>query len=217
MRLLLIEDDEILGDGIVAGMKEFSYTTDWLKDGSHVDSAVSSTEYDAIILDLNLPGQSGLTILVKIRNAGKTTPVLILTARDSLDDKVKGLDLGADDYMVKPFDLDELAARLRALIRRDHGRSHPILKHNDIEMDVAGHKVVRDEKNIELSAREFSLLQLLMENAGKVLSKRKIEDNIYAWGEEIESNSVEVHIHNLRKKIGTDVITTIRGVGYVIK
>jgi two-component system, OmpR family, response regulator QseB len=217
MRLLLIEDDEILGDGIVAGLKEFTFTTDWLKDGKHVDSAIAGTEYDAIILDLNLPGESGLTLLVKIRNTGKTTPVLILTARDTLEDKVKGLDLGADDYMIKPFDLDELAARLRALIRRDHGRTHPLLKYNDIEMDIARHQITKNQEVIELSAREFSLLQLLLENSGKVLSKRKIEDTIYAWGEEIESNSVEVHIHNLRKKIGADAIKTIRGVGYVIK
>ena len=217
MRLLLIEDDEILGDGIVAGLKEFSYTTDWLKDGRLMESALKTTEYDAIILDLNLPGESGSTLLVKLRNSGKTLPVLILTARDTLNDKIKGLDLGADDYMGKPFDLDELAARLRALIRRDHGRTHPLLKHNDIEMDLARHRVSKNEETIELSAREFSLFQLLLENSGKVLSKRKIEDNIYAWGEEIESNSVEVHIHNLRKKIGADVITTIRGVGYVIK
>jgi len=217
MRLLLIEDDEILGDGIVAGLKEFSYTMDWLIDGKHIESALASTEYDAIILDLNLPGESGLSLLVKLRNKGMTLPVLILTARDTLDDKVKGLDLGADDYMIKPFDLDELAARLRALIRRDHGRTHPLLKHNDIEMDLASHHVNRGQDTIELSAREFSLLQLLLENSGKVMSKRKIEDNIYAWGEEIESNSVEVHIHNIRKKIGPDVIKTIRGVGYVIK
>ena len=217
MRLLLIEDDEVLGDGIVAGLKEFSYITDWLRDGRHMESAIASTEYDAIILDLGLPVESGLTLLVKLRETGKTLPVLILTARDTLDDKVKGLDLGADDYMIKPFDLDELAARLRALIRRDHGRTHPLLKHNDIEMDLASHHVNRGQDTIELSAREFSLLQLLLENSGKVMSKRKIEDNIYAWGEEIESNSVEVHIHNIRKKIGPDVIKTIRGVGYVIK
>lgn len=217
MRILLVEDDEILGDGIVAGLKEFSYTTDWLKDGKQVDSAISATEYDAIILDLNLPGESGLAILVKLRNAGMNTPVLILTARDTLEDKVKGLDLGADDYMIKPFDLDELAARLRALIRRDHGRTHPVLKYNNIEMDIARHIVIKGDEIIELSAKEFSLLQFLLENSGKVLSKRKIEDNIYAWGEEIESNSVEVHIHNLRKKIGPDVIKTIRGVGYVIR
>lgn len=217
MRILLIEDDEILGDGIVAGLKEFSYTTDWYRDGKQVDTALKTTDYDAIILDLNLPGESGLTILVKLRNTGETTPVLILTARDTLEDKVKGLDLGADDYMIKPFDLDELAARLRALIRRDHGRTHPVLKHNDLEMDIARHLVIKANNTIELSAREFSLLQLLMENAGKVLSKRKIEDSIYAWGEEIESNSVEVHIHNLRKKIGPDIIKTIRGVGYVIR
>lgn len=217
MRLLLIEDDEILGDGIVAGLKEFSYTTDWLKDGKQMDATMATMEYDALILDLGLPGESGLSLLARIRNSGKTLPVLILTARDMLDDKVRGLDQGADDYLIKPFDLDELAARLRALIRRHHGRPHPLLRHNDLEMDLAKHCVTRNQTVIELTAREFALLQLLLENAGKVLSKRKIEDSIYAWGEEIESNSVEVHIHNLRKKIGADTIKTIRGVGYVIK
>ena len=217
MRLLLIEDDEILGDGIVAGLKEFSYITDWLRDGRQMESAIASTEYDAIILDLGLPGESGLTLLVKLRKMGKNLPVLILTARDTIDDKVKGLDLGADDYMIKPFDLDELAARLRALIRRDHGRTSPLLKHNDLEMNPAEHSVVKGNTTIELSAKEFSLLHLLMENSGKALSKRKIEDNIYAWSEEIESNAIEVHIHNIRKKIGPDIIKTIRDVGYIIK
>ena len=217
MRLLLIEDDEILGDGIVAGLKEFSYITDWLRDGRQMESAIASTEYDAIILDLGLPVESGLTLLVKLRKMGKNLPVLILTARDTIDDKVKGLDLGADDYMIKPFDLDELAARLRALIRRDHGRTSPLLKHNDLEMNPAEHSVVKGNTTIELSAKEFSLLQLLMENSGKALSKRKIEDNIYAWSEEIESNAIEVHIHNIRKKIGPDIIKTIRDVGYIIK
>ena len=217
MRLLLVEDDEILGDGIVVGLKELLYSIDWIKDGSQLESALSCAEYDAIILDLVLPGESGLDLLKKLRNSGKTIPVLILTARDTLKDKITGLDHGADDYMVKPFDLDELAARLRALIRRDHGRSHPLLKHQDLVMDVAKHTVTKGQLNIELSAREFSLLQLLMENAGKVLSRPKIEDNLYSWGEEIESNTVEVHVHNLRKKIGMETIKTIRGVGYVIK
>lgn len=217
MRLLLIEDDEILGDGIVAGLKEFSYIVDWLKDGRHMWPAVESTEYDAIILDLNLPGESGLTLLGKLRDSGKTIPVLILTAKDTLDDKIKGLDQGADDYMIKPFDLDELTARLRALMRREHGRASPLLKHKDLEINLAEHSVIKGNITIELSAREFSLLQLLMENTGRALSKRKIEDNIYAWGEEIESNAVEVHIHNIRKKVGADFIKTIRGVGYIIK
>ncbi len=217
MRLLLVEDDEILGDGISAGLKEFAYTLDWIRDGNHFQDALSTTSYDAIILDLNLPGISGLQLLKKIRESGDKTPVLILTARDLVEDKIQGLDVGADDYMVKPFDLNELAARLRALIRRDHGRSNPVIQVGGLEMDVARHQVRQANVPVELSAREFSLLHLLLENAGKVLSKRKIEEKMYAWGEEIESNTVEVHIHNLRKKIGQDVIKTIRGVGYVIK
>jgi len=217
MRLLLIEDDEILGDGIAEGLGEFAYTVDWIKDSTQFESAISTTCYDAIILDWNLPGESGLTLLRHYRDSGKTLPVLMLTARDTLEDKVKGLDQGADDYLVKPFDLDELAARIRALIRRDHGRSHPLLTSADITMDIARHEVTKAGEPVTLSLREFSLLQLLLENAGKVLSKSRIEDSLYAWGNEIESNTIEVHIHNLRKKIGVDTIKTIRGVGYVIR
>lgn len=217
MRILLVEDDEILGDGIVAGLREFSFSIDWIKTGKHLHSALLSTDYDVLLLDLNLPGESGLDLLRELRNSGKGLPVLILTARDTVEDRVKGLDLGADDYLIKPFDLDELAARIRALIRRNHGRSTPLLKAGDIEMDVARHTVTRGGISLDLSAREFSILHLLLESAGKVMSKRKIEDSLYAWGEEIESNTIEVHIHNLRKKLGQDTIKTIRGVGYVIR
>ena len=217
MRILLVEDDEILGDGIVAGLREFSYASDWIRTGKEFESALLATEYDLIILDLNLPDGAGLKLLEDFRDSGKTTPVLILTAYDSREDKVRGLDHGADDYMVKPFDLDELAARIRALIRRSHGRAHPLLQHGSLVMDTAQHLVTVNGINTDLSVREFTLLQMLLENAGRVLSRNKIEEKIYAWGEEIESNAVEVHIHNLRKKLGVDVIKTIRGVGYVIR
>lgn len=217
MRLLIVEDDEILGDGIAEGLREYGYTVDWIKDGNQFDSAISANKYDAIILDWNLPGEPGLKLLRQNRDAGGTVPILMLTARDTLEDRITGLDQGADDYLVKPFDLDELAARLRALIRRDHGRSHPLLTHGDISMDIARHEVTKSGEPVSLSLREFSLLQLLLENIGKVLSRSRIEDSLYAWGEEIESNSIEVHIHNLRKKIGADTIKTIRGVGYVIR
>ena len=217
MRLLLVEDDEILGDGIAEGLREFAYTVDWIKDGNQFDSAISTASYDAVILDWNLPGESGLTLLRRYRHTGKTLPVLMLTARDTLEDRIRGLDHGADDYLIKPFDLDELAARIRALIRRDHGRAHPLLTSGDIIMDVARHEVTKAGEPVTLALREFTLLQLLLENSGKVLSKSRIEDSLYAWGEEIESNSIEVHIHNLRKKIGADTIKTVRGVGYVIR
>jgi len=217
MRLLLVEDDEILGDGIAEGLREFAYTVDWIKDGNQFDSAISTASYDAVILDWNLPGESGLTLLRRYRHTGKTLPVLMLTARDTLEDRIRGLDHGADDYLIKPFDLDELAARIRALIRRDHGRAHPLLTSSDIIMDVARHEVTKAGEPVTLALREFTLLQLLLENSGKVLSKSRIEDSLYAWGEEIESNSIEVHIHNLRKKIGADTIKTVRGVGYVIR
>lgn len=217
MRILLVEDDEILGDGIVAGLKEFSYAADWIRRGHEFTAVMMATDYDLIILDLNLPDGSGLKLLDDLRNSGKTTPVLILTAYDSRDDKVRGLDHGADDYMVKPFDLDELAARIRALIRRSHGRAHPLIQHGGLAMDTAQHTVTVNGAGVDLSVREFTLLRILMEHAGRVLSRHKIEESIYAWGEEIESNTVEVHIHNLRKKLGVDVIKTIRGVGYVIR
>lgn len=217
MRLLLVEDDEILGDGIAEGLREYAYTVDWIKDGNQFDSAVSANKYDAIILDWNLPGEPGLNLLRKNRDGGGTVPILMLTARDTLEDRITGLDQGADDYLVKPFDLDELAARIRALIRRDHGRTHPLLQYGNISMDIARHEVTKSGEPVSLSLREFSLLQLLLENVGKVLSRSRIEDSLYAWGEEIESNSIEVHIHNLRKKIGADTIKTIRGVGYVIR
>ena len=217
MRILLVEDDDILGDGIVTGLREFSFATDWVRNGRDFESAMLATEYDLIILDLNLPDGTGLKHLEYLRNSGKTIPVLILTAYDSQEDKVRGLDQGADDYMVKPFDLEELAARIRALIRRHHCRVHPQLKHGDLVMDLAKHTVTINTADVELSPREFTLLHFLLENAGRVLSRNKIEEKIYAWGEEIESNTVEVHIHNLRKKIGAEIIKTIRGVGYVIK
>ena len=217
MRLLLVEDDDILGDGIVTGLREFSFSPDWVRNSSDFESALLSTEYDLIILDLNLPDGSGLKLLDKLRNSGKTIPVLILTAYDSMEDKIRGLDHGADDYMVKPFDLEELAARIRALIRRNHGRAHPLLNQGDLVMDLAQHTVSINKSDVPLTPREFTLLHLLLENAGRVLSRSRIEEKIYAWGDEIESNTVEVHIHNLRKKIGVDMIKTIRGVGYVIK
>lgn len=217
MRLLLIEDDEILGDGIMSGLREFGYSVDWVGNLSQARSALMTVDYDAMVLDLNLPDGSGLELLKELRNDNRLLPVMILTARDTVEDKINGLDTGADDYLIKPFDLDEMAARLRALIRRNHGRVHPLLKHNNIVMDVAAHQVSVNDTPLELSAREFSLLQLLMENSGKVMSKTRIEDKIYSWDDEIESNSIEVHIHNLRKKLGMDSIKTIRGVGYVIK
>ena len=177
---------------------------------------MSCERYDAAILDINLPRQSGLEILAKRRSAGDNTPVLLLTARDTVNDRVSGLDCGADDYLVKPFALAELCARLRALTRRQSGRCTPIIIHGQLQLDPAAREVRREQQLVALSPREFSLLELLLEHRGHVLSKTQLESALYGWGEEVESNSVEVHIHHLRKKLGSELIRTMRGVGYMI-
>ncbi|MFO1384965.1 MAG: winged helix-turn-helix domain-containing protein [Chitinivorax sp.] len=216
MRILLVEDDDLLGDGVEAGLKQAGYTVDWVRDGKAGELAMSCERYDAAILDINLPRQSGLEILAKRRSAGDNTPVLLLTARDTVNDRVSGLDCGADDYLVKPFALAELCARLRALTRRQSGRSTPIISHGQLQLDPAAREVRRDQQPVALSPREFSLLELLLEHRGHVLSKTQLESALYGWGEEVESNSVEVHIHHLRKKLGSELIRTMRGVGYMI-
>lgn len=216
MRILLVEDDDLLGDGVEAGLKQAGYTVDWVRDGKAGELAMTSESYDAAILDINLPRQSGLDILNKRRGAGDDTPVLLLTARDTINDRVSGLDCGADDYLVKPFALAELCARLRALTRRHAGRSTPAIAHGSLQLDPAAREVRVDGNIIALSPREFTLLELLLTHRGQVLSKAQLESALYGWGEEVESNSVEVHIHHLRKKLGTELIRTMRGVGYMI-
>lgn len=215
MRLLLVEDDHTLGDGITKWLAESGYATDWLQNGNQAQSALLTQEYDCVILDINLPGISGLQILRNMRKLKNETPVLLLTARDMISDRVKGLDSGADDYLTKPFDLDEFSARIRALLRRNTGRLDPVLKHRGISIDLASRTVRKSGQVIELSVREFSLLQLLVENPGKVFSKSRIEESLYSWRDDVSSNAVEVHIHHLRKKLGNDLIRTIRGVGYI--
>ena len=216
MRLLLVEDDTLLGDAIRAGLIHEGYSVDWLTDGAQADAALRTEPYDLMVLDLNLPRQSGLEVLAKLRDRGSELPVLILTARDTVDDRVKGLDSGADDYMIKPFDLDELAARLRALLRRHHGRASNLLEHGEIALDPASHQVTRGGKAVEISPREFAVLQMLLENCGKVMSRARLEEGLYSWDNDVESNAIEVYIHHLRKKLGTELIRTIRGVGYII-
>jgi len=216
MRLLLVEDDTLLGDGIVAGLSQDGYTVDWFTDGNDAEAALASEAYELLVLDINLPGQSGLSVLRKLRAAGSDLAVLVLTARDTVADRVAGLDAGADDYLVKPFDLDELEARLRALLRRRHGRSDPVLTHRSICLDPASHSVTLEGKPVILPKREFSLIRLLLENEGRVLSRQRIEENIYGWNDDVESNAIEVHISHLRKKFGADLIRTLRGVGYTI-
>jgi len=215
MRLLLVEDDELLGDGVKAGLSQFGYTIDWLKDGKSARLALQSESFDLIILDLSLPGMSGLSVLQHARNEGCTTPVIILTARETIEDRVKGLDSGADDYLTKPFDLDELTARIRALIRRTTGRAESVINYRGIVLDPAAHSVTVNGEEINFPRREFALLQKLLENSGNVLSREQLMQSVYGWEEDVDSNALEVHVHNLRKKLNGTFIRTIRGVGYM--
>lgn len=217
MRILLVEDDELLGDGLAAGLRHCGYNVDWLRDGEQARSALATEDYAALVLDLGLPRLDGMSLLRGLRAAGNAIPVLILTARDSTWDKVDGLDGGADDYLVKPVDLDELAARLRALTRRASGQSSPLLHASEVELDPAARRVRLRGEPVELSAREFAILEQLMRNAGRMISRAQLESALYGWGEGIESNAVEVHIHHLRRKLGADLIRTVRGVGYLLE
>ena len=216
MRILLVEDDPQLGDGLTIGLRQAGFAVDWVKDGNSADHALQSETFDLIVLDLGLPRLSGMEVLSRARSRRQTLPVLILTARDATGDKVSGLDAGADDYLVKPVDLDELAARIRALTRRSAGRAAPLLTRGDLTLDPAAHSVTLAGAPIELSSREFSLLQMLLENAGRVLSRSQLEQSVYGWRDEPDSNALEVHIHHLRKKLGSELIRTLRGVGYTI-
>lgn len=216
MRILLVEDDELLGNGIYTGLGQDGYAVDWVKDGDAAELFLRSGEYELVILDLGLPKRSGLEVLRDLRSAGNEIPVLILTARDATEDKVAGLDSGADDYMIKPFDLDELNARIRALMRRRSGRAETVIRHGDLTIDPASHMVELAGKSVDLSPREFTLLQKLLENEGRVMSRGQLEQSLYSWKDEVDSNAVEVHIHHLRKKLGSKLIRTVRGVGYII-
>ena len=216
MRLLLVEDDALLGDGVKAGLKLAGFSVDWVTDGHAARLALETEPYALMVLDLGLPKLSGLDLLKWLRSRENKLPVIILTARDTVSDRVGGLNAGADDYLVKPFDLDELVARLNALLRRSGGLATPVLQHGELTLDPASHQVFRAGQLVELSAREFTLLHELLLHVGRVQSRDQLEQRLYGWGEEVESNSVEVHIHHLRKKLGSDLIRTLRGVGYVI-
>jgi two-component system, OmpR family, response regulator QseB len=216
MRILLIEDDPLLGDGVRAGLRQAGFQVDWVRDGNAAETELRTLSYTAAVLDLGLPRKDGIEVLSSVRRAGVTLPVLVLTARDTVPDRVRGLDIGADDYVVKPVDLHELAARLRALVRRAHGQSQEKLQVQNITLEPPTRCVYRDAEPVALTAREFDLLQILMLNAGRVLSRDQLEQAIYGWGQEVESNAVEVHIHRLRTKLGSDLIRTVRGVGYVL-
>lgn len=214
MRILLAEDDPLLGDGLRAGLRQQGFQVDWVRDGEAADRELRSGVYAAAVLDLGLPRRDGLEVLAAARAARLTTPVLVLTARDALPDRIRGLDGGADDYVVKPVDLGELAARLRALVRRAAGQPQECLRHGPLVLDPAARRVQHGAGDVELSTREFDLLHALMLAGGRVLTRDAIEQQLYGWGREVDSNSVEVHVHHLRRKLGAEVIDTVRGVGY---
>ena len=216
MRILLVEDDVMLGDGMVDALRSSGYTVDWLQQGMPALSALKSEEFAALVLDLNLPDIDGISLLRKLRREGQTLPVLILTARDALDDRVLGLDAGSDDYMVKPFALQELNARLRALVRRSKGQAQAVLEYGELQLFPASQQVTYRGEPVKLTPHEYKLLQELITQSGRVLSRDQLQQSLYGWDEGAESNAVEVHIHHLRKKFFPVLIRNIRGVGYIV-
>ncbi|MDE2401831.1 MAG: winged helix-turn-helix domain-containing protein [Burkholderiales bacterium] len=217
MRILLAEDDPLLGDGLKAGLRQLGFLVDWVRDGQAAERELRAQPYAAAVLDLGLPLKDGMNVLEAIRRDGLSLPVLVLTARDAVPDRIRGLDVGADDYVIKPVDLNELAARLRALVRRAHGQPQECLTAQDVVLDPAARSVQQSGEPVTLSAREFDLLHALMLNAGRILSREQLEQHLYSWGQEVDSNAVEVHIHHLRRKLGTTLIQTVRGVGYMLQ
>lgn len=216
MRLLLVEDDPMIGAGVRRGLQQDGFAVDWLRDGKSAESAFDPQAHELVLLDLGLPGKDGLDVLKALRRRGEAVPVLILTARDAVADRVAGLDAGADDYLVKPFDLEELGARVRALQRRRAGRAEPVLRHGPLTLDPARHEARLDGAPLALSAREFALLEALLDRPGVVMSIAKLQEKVYGWDDEVGSNTIEVYIHSLRKKLGPDFIRNVRGVGYMI-
>jgi DNA-binding response OmpR family regulator len=214
MRVLIVEDDSMIGESLREALRGHGLAADWVRDGRAADEVLATERFDAVLLDLGLPHKSGLQVLAALRARGDATPVIVVTARDALPDKVAGLDAGADDYLVKPFELDELLARLRAVGRRQAGRASPVLEVADLRLDPATREVTRGGRPVLLSAREFALLQALLERPGAILSRAQLEDRLYGWGEELESNAISVYMHQLRRKLGDDLLHTVRGLGY---
>jgi DNA-binding response OmpR family regulator len=217
LRILLVEDDPLLGDGLVSAIQNDGYTVDWLKDGKQALQAIETEDFSLVLLDLGLPGMGGLDVIRKTRSKSIDVPILILTARDAVGDRVTGLDLGADDYMTKPFDLNELSARLRSLIRRSHGRASPLLEKAGIQINPSSKSVSYQGKTVPLSSKEYTILLYLVENADRVTSRSQLEEQLYGWDQAVDSNALEVHIHNLRKKLDNAIIKTIRGIGYQLQ
>jgi len=214
MRMLLAEDDAMIGTAVRDRLRNQGFAVDWVRDGRAADAALAGEVYDLLLLDLGLPGREGLAVLKGLRGRGSTLPVVILTARDAVDDRVAGLDAGADDYIVKPFDFNELEARLRAVLRRRAGRASSVIEHGRLSLDLTSHELRQDGTPVPVSPREFALLHALLERPGRILSRAQLEERLYGWGEEVGSNVVEVHIHSLRRKLGADLIRNVRGVGY---
>ena len=217
MRLLLVEDDKALGEGLRLGLRQEGYTVDWLEDGASALHALLSEDFDLLVLDLGLPRMSGLQVLRELRRSGSALPVLILTARDATEDRIAGLGAGADDYLVKPFDLDELKARLRALLRRSAGRAELRIEHAGVSLDPSSQQVSYQGKPVPMTPKEYLLLHELLSQPGKVLTRERLAQLLYGWDEEAESNTLEVHIHHLRKKLFSSLIRTVRGVGYLVE
>jgi two-component system, OmpR family, response regulator len=216
LRVLLAEDDPMIGASIRQGLRQDGFAVDWVEDGRAAEQALLQSVHDALVLDLGLPRRTGLEILGAMRRRGDTRPVLVLTARDAVADRVAGLDAGADDYLVKPFDLDELAARLRALLRRGAGHAEPVIRSGDVELNPATREVRSKGELVAVSPREFAVLEALLARPGVVLSRTQLEDKLYGWSDPVESNAVEVHIHALRRKLGAELIRNVRGVGWMV-
>lgn len=216
MRILLVEDDRMIGEAISVALRDAAYAVDWTRDGETALQAIANQEYQAILLDLGLPKLDGCTVLQRVRAMGSDLPIIIISARDALSDRIEGLDLGADDYLVKPFAMDELLARLRAIIRRQGGQGSPVLSSGSLQLDLSTHIAQLGEVSVLLSRREFALLQALLLRPGAILSRAQLEERLYGWGEEIESNSIDFLIHALRKKLGAEVIKNVRGAGWMV-
>jgi two-component system, OmpR family, response regulator len=214
MRILLVEDDPMIGEAVATALKDAAYAVDWVRDGKTASRVLDAAEHQAVLLDLGLPGRGGLEVLRSLREVDPRLPVIIVTARDGVDDRIQGLDLGADDYLVKPFDVNELLARMRAVIRRQGGQAAPVLGNGRVSLDPATREAVCGDRTAMLSAREFALLQALLLRPGAILTRSELEERIYGWNEEVESNAVDFLIHGVRRKLGQDVIKNVRGAGW---
>jgi len=216
MRILLVEDDHMIGEAVSMALRDAAYAADWVRNGEEADLVLRRGDHQAVLLDLGLPGRDGLEVLRRMRSLGQRQPVIILTARDAVEDRIAGLDLGADDYVVKPFDMKELLARLRAVFRRQSGQAAPLLDNGVVSLDPAAHEARRGEARHRLTAREFALLHALLENPGTILTRTELEERIYGWNEEVESNAIDFLIHGVRRKLGADVIRNVRGAGWMV-